>query len=125
MRDLDELLRFARTEVARLRRWHRDEELEIAGLRREARALPSRLAGELVRARKRGGWTQAQVARRMGVTRSVVARLETGRLNPRLDTVARYAAAVRLTLAVAPLRGVRFNRKPMLPDVVKERGGDP
>jgi len=51
------------------------------------------IAGELIRARARAKLTQAQVAKRMGTTQSVVARLESGATKPSLRTLERYAKA--------------------------------
>ncbi|MEX2031720.1 MAG: helix-turn-helix transcriptional regulator, partial [Dehalococcoidia bacterium] len=48
---------------------------------------------ELLRARKREGLTQAALGARMGVSQSVVARLESGEHSPRIDTIAQAAAA--------------------------------
>ena len=44
------------------------------------------------------GLSQAQVARLMGTSQSVVAGLESGRHDPRLSTLTRYAAAVGASL---------------------------
>ncbi|MDN5871383.1 MAG: helix-turn-helix transcriptional regulator [Nitrococcus sp.] len=51
------------------------------------------LAAELIAARSRAGLTQAEVARRMGSTQSVVARLESGSTIPTWRTLRRYAEA--------------------------------
>jgi transcriptional regulator with XRE-family HTH domain len=51
------------------------------------------LARELIAARARAGLTQAEVARRMRTTQSAVARLESGRRVPSIDSLRRYAAA--------------------------------
>ena len=57
-----------------------------------------KLIAELLRARKKSGLTQAEVAARMGTTNTVVARLEAGggskRHSPSLTTLRRYAKAV-------------------------------
>jgi len=47
-----------------------------------------------INAREKAGMTQAQVARRMGTTQSVVARIEGGGSQPNLKTLQRYAEAV-------------------------------
>jgi predicted transcriptional regulator len=60
----------------------------------EALADEFAIARELISARARAGLSQAEVARRMGTTHSVVARLESGRRAPSLRTVRRYAQAV-------------------------------
>ena len=57
-----------------------------------------KLIAELLRARKKSGLTQAEVASRMGTTNTAVARLEAGggskRHSPSLTTLRRYAKAV-------------------------------
>jgi ribosome-binding protein aMBF1 (putative translation factor) len=52
------------------------------------------LALALIKAREKAGMTQAQVAKRMGTTQSVVARIESGQNPPNLKTLSRYARAV-------------------------------
>lgn len=72
------------------KRWMRDP-----AFRREYHALAEEfaIAQELIKARTRAGLTQAQVAKRMGTTQSVVARLESGAAKPSLSTLERYAKA--------------------------------
>ena len=64
----------------------------------EALGPEYKLIAELLRARKKSGLTQAEVASRMGTTNTVVARLEAGggskRHSPSLTTLRRYAKAV-------------------------------
>lgn len=52
------------------------------------------LASQLIEARKKAHLTQDEVARRMGTTQSVVARLESGHPLPSLRSLKRYAEAV-------------------------------
>ncbi|HEV2651279.1 MAG TPA: helix-turn-helix transcriptional regulator [Rhizomicrobium sp.] len=52
------------------------------------------LALALIKAREKAGMTQAQVAKRMGTTQSVVARIEAAQNPPNLKTLERYAKAV-------------------------------
>lgn len=52
------------------------------------------LAAQLIEARKRAHLTQEEVAKRMGTTQSVVARLESGHPMPSLRSLQRYAQAV-------------------------------
>ncbi len=52
------------------------------------------LASQLIEARKRAHLTQEEVAKRMGTTQSVVARLESGHPMPSLRSLQRYAKAV-------------------------------
>jgi DNA-binding XRE family transcriptional regulator len=53
-----------------------------------------RLANELIRARLGKKMTQAEVAQKAGVSRVVVARLESGTTNPTFETVNRVAGAL-------------------------------
>jgi len=52
------------------------------------------LAAQLIEARKKAHLTQDEVARKMGTTQSVVARLESGHPLPSLRSLKRYAQAV-------------------------------
>jgi predicted transcriptional regulator len=67
----------------------------------------SEVVEALVRRRQRLGLSQTIVAARMGTSQSAVARLETGRGDPRLSTLSRYAAALdtSVSYAVAEDRG--------------------
>lgn len=60
-------------------------------------------AQELIGARTRARLSQGEVARRMGTTQSVVARLESGRRIPSMRTMLRFAEAVggHLVLRIA------------------------
>ncbi len=53
-----------------------------------------RLAGELLALRKARGLTQRQLARKTGVNQSEISRIEGGRANPTLSTVAVIAGAL-------------------------------
>lgn len=58
------------------------------------------LAAALIDARAKARLTQSEVARRMGTTQSVVARLESGRTVPSGATLIKFAKAVGRTLRV-------------------------
>jgi transcriptional regulator with XRE-family HTH domain len=62
---------------------------------------PDRVLRVLVKRRQRLGLSQTAVAARMGTSQSAVARLEAGRSDPRLSTLARYAAALDATVSYA------------------------
>jgi len=49
---------------------------------------------EMVEARHTAGLTQAEIAKRMGTSQSVIARLENARHRPTFNMVSRYAAAI-------------------------------
>lgn len=51
------------------------------------------LARELIAARVRAGFTQAELAERMGTTQSAIARLESGAQMPSVKTLLRFAKA--------------------------------
>lgn len=61
-------------------------------------------------ARRRRGFTQRELARRAGVSQSEVARIETGALTPRVDTLERLLAACGMGLEGAPRLGVGLDR---------------
>ena len=64
--------------------------------------MNARDVSELLKAaRVSAGLTQAELAHRLSTTQSAIARLETGRSNPRLSTVARAMAACGRELVVA------------------------
>ena len=51
--------------------------------------------GELRALRKKAGLTQAELAKRAGVSQSLIARIEAGTVNPRLSTLVRIYSALR------------------------------
>ena len=51
------------------------------------------LASEFIAARARADLTQEELASRMGTTRTVISRLESGRMKPSTRTLERYARA--------------------------------
>ena len=59
----------------------------------DALAPEFEIAAELVKARARAGLSQAEVARRMGTTKAVVVRLESGQMLPSTKTLVRFAEA--------------------------------
>jgi hypothetical protein len=87
------------------------EWLKNPELRAEYEALEPEfaLASALIEARSRAGMTKAQVAKAMGTTQSVIARLEGGRVKP-LDPNPR---ALRPGHGHPPAHPVRANRAPV------------
>jgi ribosome-binding protein aMBF1 (putative translation factor) len=67
------------------------------------------LASAVMDVRKRAGLTQEELARRMGTTQPVVARLEGGRCRPSMRTLERLAEATgsRLHISFAPIDAKR------------------
>jgi transcriptional regulator with XRE-family HTH domain len=59
------------------------------------------LARALIEARTMAGLTQAELALRMGTTQSVIARLESGRVQPTTATLQRLARATGTRLRIA------------------------
>ena len=58
------------------------------------------IAEQLYKARKRAGFTQAELASRMNVSQPMVAKLERGRGNISCDTLMKYAAACGCVLSI-------------------------
>lgn len=58
------------------------------------------LASALIEARSQAGMTQEQVARAMGTTQAVIARLEGGRVKPSTRTLERFAKATGTRLRI-------------------------
>jgi ribosome-binding protein aMBF1 (putative translation factor) len=58
------------------------------------------LVEELIKARAHSGLTQEEIARRMGTTQSVVARLESGKSMPSTRTLKKYAEATGTRLVI-------------------------
>jgi len=61
------------------------------------------LIGELIKARKEKGITQKQLEEMSGIKQPVIARMETGKANPQIETVLKVLAPLGMTLAVVPL----------------------
>jgi transcriptional regulator with XRE-family HTH domain len=99
----------------------------------DAQADGFALLDELLRARRKAGLTQAEVAARMGTKTPAVARLEAGggsrRHSPSVATLRKYAQAVgcRLEIRLRPSDGRNPKPEPGAADVtmdVKPRLGD-
>jgi ribosome-binding protein aMBF1 (putative translation factor) len=58
------------------------------------------LASALIEARAKAGMTQEEVARAMGTTQDVIARLESGRTKPSTRTLERFAEATQTRLRI-------------------------
>jgi transcriptional regulator with XRE-family HTH domain len=67
------------------------------------------LASAVVDARNRAGLTQEELAKKMGTTQPVVARLESGRVRPSMRTLERLAQATgsRLLISFEPRQAKR------------------
>jgi ribosome-binding protein aMBF1 (putative translation factor) len=88
--------------MAKVRDLHR-KWMKEAGYRKAYASLDEEyeLARLMIEARARAGLTQAELAKRMRTSQSVVARLEGGRAKPSMTTLRRFARATgsRLTIA--------------------------
>ena len=84
----------------------------------DAQAEEFALLDELLRARRRAGLTQAEVAARMGTKTPAVARLEAGggsrQHSPSVATLRKYARAVgcRLEIRLRPRNGRKTKAEP-------------
>ncbi|MGH8428330.1 MAG: helix-turn-helix domain-containing protein [Gammaproteobacteria bacterium] len=79
------------------RKWVRDP-----AYRKEYEALAEEfaLAAAVIEARSRAGLTQKELARKMGTTQPVIARLESGRTAPSMRTLKRLAKATGSHLSI-------------------------
>jgi ribosome-binding protein aMBF1 (putative translation factor) len=88
-------------------RWMRTD----PAYRREYQALEPEFAliEAMIQARGHAHLTQAQLARRMGTTQAVIARLESGRTKPSTRTLERFAEAtgMRLRISFEPMGTAR------------------
>jgi len=80
------------------KKWSRDPEYQEAY---EALGFECELARSVIEARTRAGLTQEQLARRMGTTQSVMARLESGRVRPSTKTLEKLAKATGTRLKIS------------------------
>jgi len=85
-------------------KWRDDPEYRAAY---DALESEYELARAVIEARTRAGLSQADLARRMATTQSVIARLESGRTRPSTRTLAKLACATgtRLRIAFEPIGG--------------------
>jgi transcriptional regulator with XRE-family HTH domain len=102
----------------------KDEWMKDAEFRAEYERLKPEftLAIALIKAREKAGMTQDQVARRMGTTQSVVARIESGQNPPNLRTLERYAQAVGRRIQVKLVNAGAFGMKARKPGTVLGSG---
>ena len=61
------------------------------------------LSGEMIKARQEKGISQKKLEELSGVRQPVIARMETGKTSPQLDTVLKVLYALGKTLAIVPL----------------------
>jgi DNA-binding XRE family transcriptional regulator len=80
-----------------LARWRKDPEF-VASY--DALEEEFALASTLIKARSEADMTQEQVAKAMGTTQAVVARLESGKVLPSTRTLERFAKATRSRLRI-------------------------
>lgn len=64
----------------------------------------------LGRARRRAGLTQRQLAERTGVAQPAIARIEAGRVSPRIDTLDRLLRECGYTVGSEPVLGAGVDR---------------
>ena len=72
------------------------EEIEESNLR-------VALMSELIKARKECGISQRELGRLSGVKQPVIARIESGTISPRLDTIMKLVSAMNMKLTIVPI----------------------
>ena len=78
---------------------------------REEIALKVKIIGEILKARKEKGITQAELEAISGVKQSFIARLENNRMDPQLTTVLKVLKPFGLTLSVVPVASSQLEEK--------------
>lgn len=73
------------------------DQITIECLQRDVRKL---LIRQYTYARKMSGLTQAEVAKRAGISRTNVTRFESGEYNPTLDMLVKLASAMDMDLSI-------------------------
>ncbi len=69
------------------------------------------MAGRMVRyARRRGGMTQRELAAKAGIPQETIARIEKGRVDPRVGTLDRLLEACEFGLEAMPRLGIGIDR---------------
>ena len=68
------------------------------------------IMSELIEARHEQGISQKKLEELSGVSQPVIARMETGKTSPQLDTVLKVLASLGKTLAVVPLNRKKVDR---------------
>ncbi|MBE3588699.1 MAG: helix-turn-helix transcriptional regulator [Thermoanaerobacteraceae bacterium] len=63
--------------------------------------LEYRISGLLIKLRNEAGLTQAELAEKIGTTQSAIARMESGKVIPKLDSLARIAMACGKRLEIS------------------------
>ena len=64
-------------------------------------------------ARLKAGLTQRQLAERAGISQPAIAKIESGRSSPRVDTLTRLLKPCGFRLTIEPQRGVGVDRTAM------------
>ena len=83
---------------------------QVGGDSESAIVRTMKSAGFLTQARRAAGMTQRQLAEKAGVPQSTVARIESGAMDPRSETLGRLLRACDQELAVRPRLGVGIDR---------------
>jgi transcriptional regulator with XRE-family HTH domain len=69
------------------------------------------MAGRMVRyARRRGGMTQRELAAKSGIPQETIARIEKGRVDPRVGTLDRLLEACEFGVEAMPRLGIGIDR---------------
>lgn len=114
-------------------RWKEVEKklLKKPGVRKamEESRVENELADTIIEARLTAGFTQAQLAKKIGTNQASISRLENGEANPRLSTLKKLADVLNVELKVTPARQpvpqvrpsyVRNRRQAPVPMAAKE-----
>ena len=76
--------------------------LNITQEQEEEIRIESEIIKSTVEARKNKQMTQAEISKKSGLTQSVIARVESGKHSPTMQTMIKYLHAIGYTLKVVP-----------------------
>lgn len=64
----------------------------------------AKLVGEVIQTRKSQNMSQRELASISGIKQSVIARMESGKTDPRLSTIMKLLSAMGKTLSIVPMK---------------------
>lgn len=80
------------------------DETRVSAVEREKIDLEVRLIGKLIEAREKKGLSQRELARLSGVKQPAIARLESMKATPQIDTLLKILAPLGYTLSITPIK---------------------
>lgn len=80
------------------------DETRVSAVEREKIDLEVRSIGKMIKAREKKGLSQRELARLSGVKQPAIARLESMKATPQIDTLLKILAPLGYTLSITPIK---------------------